>query len=49
MVEPVFGTLKQQRGMRQFERRGKAAVAVEWTLASIAYNLTRYHTLRRRT
>lgn len=48
MVEPVFGTLKQQRGMRQFERRGKAAVAVEWTLASIAYNLTRYHTLRRR-
>ena len=48
MVEPVFGTLKQQRGMRQFERRGKAAVAVEWALASIAYNLTRYHTLRRR-
>lgn len=48
MVEPVFGTLKQQRGMRQFERRGKAAVAVEWVLASIAYNLTRYHTLRRR-
>lgn len=48
LVEPVFGTLKQQRGMRQFERRGKAAVAVEWALASIAYNLTRYHTLRRR-
>lgn len=47
LVEPVFGTLKQQRGMRQFERRGKAAVAVEWALASIAYNLTRYHTLRR--
>ena len=49
MVEPVFGTLKQQRGMRQFERRGKTAVAVEWTLASIAYNLTRYRSLRRRT
>lgn len=48
LVEPVFGTLKQQRGMRQFERRGKAAVAVEWALASMAYNLTRYHTLRRR-
>lgn len=48
LVEPVFGTLKQQRGMRQFERRGRAAVAVEWVLASIAYNLTRYHTLRRR-
>lgn len=48
LVEPVFGTLKQQRGMRQFERRGKAAVMVEWAMASIAYNLTRYHTLRRR-
>lgn len=48
LVEPVFGTLKQQRGMRQFERRGKAAVATEWALASIAYNLTRYHTLRRK-
>lgn len=47
LVEPVFGTLKQQRGMRQFERRGCAAVTVEWALASIAYNLTRYHTLRR--
>jgi len=47
LVEPVFGTLKQQRGMRQFERRGKAAVAIEWVLASIAYNLIRYHTLRR--
>jgi transposase len=47
MVEPVFGTLKQQRGMRQFERRGKAAVAAEWALASMAYNLTRYHMLRR--
>lgn len=29
MVEPVFVMLKQQRDMRQFERRGRAAVAVE--------------------
>lgn len=49
LVEPVFGTLKQQRGMRQFQRRGLAAVAVEWTLAAIAHNLIRYHTLRRKT
>jgi transposase len=41
MVEPVFGVLKQQRGMRQFRRRGLAQVAVEFTLAAIAYNLTR--------
>jgi len=48
MVEPVIGTLKQQRGMRQFERRGRPATAVEWALASMAYNLSRYHNLRRR-
>lgn len=41
VVEPVFGVLKQQRGMRKFRRRGLEAVAVEWTLAAIAYNLTR--------
>lgn len=41
IVEPVFGVLKQQRGMRQFARRGLAQVAVEFTLASTAYNLTR--------
>lgn len=46
LVEPVFGILKEQRGMRQFQRRGLPAVAVEWTLAAIAHNLIRYHTLR---
>jgi transposase len=47
LVEPVIGTLKQQRGMRQFLRRGLSAVAVEWTLAAMAHNLIRYHLLRR--
>ena len=41
IVEPVFGVLKQQRGMRRFCRRGLAAVEVEWTLATTAYNITR--------
>lgn len=41
IVEPVFGVLKQQRGMRQFRRRGLARVGVEFSLAAIAYNLTR--------
>lgn len=41
LVEPVFGVLKQQRGMRQFRRRGLPAVRVEWALATTAYNLTR--------
>jgi transposase len=41
LVEPVFGVLKQQRGMRQFRRRGLSAVGTEWALATTAYNVTR--------
>jgi transposase len=41
VVEPVFGILKEQRGMRRFRRRGLQAVNTEWILAAIAYNLTR--------
>lgn len=41
IVEPVFGVLKQQRGMRQFRRRGLIAVSGEWALATTAFNLTR--------
>src|ERR1022692_1497766 len=41
LVEPVFGILKEQRGMRKFRRRGLAAVTTEWILAAIAYNITR--------
>jgi hypothetical protein len=47
LVEPVFGVLKQQRGMRQFRRRGLEAVGTEWALATTAYNLTRLFQLRR--
>ena len=46
MIEPVFGTLKEQRGMRRFQRRGLAAVNAEFTLMALAYNLTRLHTLQ---
>jgi transposase len=48
LVEPVFGTLKQQRGMRQFRRRGWIGVGTEWALATTAYNLTRLFRWRRR-
>jgi len=41
IIEPVFGVLKEQRGMRRFRLRGLAQVAVEMALASTAYNLTR--------
>jgi transposase len=44
-VEPVFGVLKQQRGLRQFRTRGMANVGNEFTLATLAYNLTRMHAL----
>ena len=45
VVEPVLGVLKQQRGMRQFRTRGQNKVAIEWTLAAVAYNLTHLHRL----
>jgi transposase len=43
IVEPGFGVLKEQRGMRQFRTRGMEKVAIEFTLASLAYNLTRMY------
>ncbi len=41
LIEPVLGVLKEQRGMRQFRRRGLEKVAVEIALATTAFNLTR--------
>lgn len=43
VVEPVLGVLKQQRGMRQFRTRSLRKVGIEFTLAALAYNLTRLH------
>jgi transposase len=43
VVEPVLGILKQQRGMRQFRTRTLTKVGIEFTLAALAYNLTRLH------
>ena len=43
IVEPVFGVLKQQRGLRQFRLRGLEQVGIEFTLAAIGYNLSRLH------
>ena len=41
LVEPVFGILKEQRGMRRFRMRGLNKVAAELALATIAFNLMR--------
>ena len=46
LVEPVFGVLKEQRNLNSFRMRSLDKVAIEFTLAAIAYNLTRLHTMR---
>jgi transposase len=46
LVEPVFGVLKQQRGIRQFRCRGLSGVGTEWALATIAFNVTRLFAMR---
>jgi transposase/IS5 family transposase len=46
IVEPVLGVLKEQRGMRRFRLRGLVKVAVEFTLAATALNLTRIWRVR---
>jgi len=43
VVEPVFGVLKQQRNLRQFRTRSLIRVGNEFSLATIAYNLTRIY------
>ena len=41
VVEPVFGQIKQARGLRQFLLRGIAKVTAEWALICTAHNLTK--------
>jgi transposase len=40
-VEPVFGTIKQWMGFRQFLLRGHQKVSGEWKLVTLAYNMKR--------
>jgi transposase len=42
-VEPTFGQIKQNRGFRQFRRRGRAAVRSEWRLITATHNLLKLH------
>jgi transposase len=44
-VEPVFGIIKHVLGFRQFSLRGLDAVAGEWKLVTMAFNLKRMHVL----
>lgn len=44
-VEPVIGIIKEVLGFRQFSLRGLEAVAGEWGLVCLAYNLKRLYVL----
>ena len=44
-VEPVIGIIKEILGFRQFSLRGLKAVAGEWCLVCLAFNLKRMHIL----
>ena len=49
LVEPVFGIIKEQQGVRRFLLRGVGNVAAEWTLLATAFNLrTLWRTWRTR-
>lgn len=43
IVEPVFGQIKDPRGIRRFMRRGKAAVESEWKLIAGTHNLLKLY------
>jgi transposase len=42
-VEAVFGTIKEQRNGRRFRLRGLTLVGAEFTLMTLAYNVTRMY------
>jgi len=44
-VETVFGIIKHVQGLRQFLLRGRDAVAGEWNLVCIGWDLRRLHAL----
>ena len=43
MIEPVFGDIKENRGIRRFMRRGIAACASEWKLIAATHNLKKLY------
>ena len=43
IIEPVFGQIKDARGIRRFMRRGKAAADSEWQLIAGTHNLLKLY------
>ncbi len=46
IVEPVFGQIKQGRGLRQFLLRGFEKARAEWRLMALTHNLRKLHLVR---
>jgi hypothetical protein len=46
-VEPVFGQIKEVRGIRRFRLRGKDLVSGEWKFICMTHNLRKLHLHRR--
>ena len=42
-VEPVFGQIKQARGLRQFLLRGSENVSAEWCMWCLTHNILKLH------
>ncbi len=45
IVEPIFGQIKQARGIRQFLLRGLKKVPGEWALVCLTHNILKMHGL----
>jgi hypothetical protein len=43
IIEPVFGQIKEARGIRGFMRRGRAAAESEWQLIAGTHNLLKLY------
>src|SRR3954467_2752517 len=43
LIESLFGSIKHNRGFKQFHRRGRAAVRTEWRLITATHNLLKLH------
>ncbi len=43
LIEPVFGQIKDSRGIRRFARRGRTAVASGWKRIAATHNLLKLY------
>jgi hypothetical protein len=43
LIETLFGSIKHNRGIDRFHRRGRAAVRTEWRMINATHNLAKLH------